>query len=43
MPDQQTFLDDIESIKEIDLGHYHAYIAEIPEQCETAYKQMTDI
>ena len=43
MPDQKTFLDDIESIKEIDLGHYHTYITEIPSQCETAYMQMAEI
>ncbi len=43
MPDQKTFLDDIESIKEIDSGRYHTYIAEIPSQCETAYKQMAEI
>jgi len=43
MSDQKPLLDDIESIKEIDLGHYHTYITEIPAQCETAYKQMAEI
>ena len=43
MSDQKPLLDDIESIKEIDLGHYHTYITEIPAQCETAYRQMAEI
>lgn len=43
MSDQTPFLDDIEKIKEIDKSHYYSYIAEIPAQCETAYRQMSEI
>lgn len=43
MTEQKPFLDNIEEIKQIDQGHYHTYIAEIPDQCETAYRQMSEI
>jgi len=43
MGKQTPILDDIEKINEIDLAHYHAFIADIPSQCEIAHKEMSAV
>ncbi len=43
MKKQSPLLDDLEKIKIVDLQHYYTYIAEIPTQCRTAYKEMSAV